>query len=436
MRIDIVHKHENQENKMSTFNVDYFRSLFPYLRAGKSVCLDAVGGTQVPDSVIEAITDHLTYRNGNKGGVFPRSVETDNMMDEAREIIKEFLNAREAAEIVFGGSSTTLAFSVSRSLGITWHPGDEIVVSRLDHDANVSPWVQTAEREGVKVKHFDIDDECQLGEEDLIKVLSNRTRLVAFCAASSSVGTRTKVKRLTEIAKAAGALVFIDAVAYAPHFPIDVQDWGCDFVTCSAYKFFGPHQAFLWGKREHLESLQAFKIQSAPSELPLKWLNGAQPYELIAGLKAAIEYIAHVGEMHPCHRSLFPAFSGRQLDIHAGMAAIESYETGLTWELIKAVKARPRYKIWGISDPERKSERIPTIAISLGAERSNDIARHLAERGIDLWSRSVYSRSLNERLGLEKTGEGGFIRVGLIHYNTSEEVGRFLEALDAYKPEI
>jgi cysteine desulfurase family protein (TIGR01976 family) len=416
------------------FDVEYFREQFPYFRsAAKTICLDGVGGTQVPDSVIKAVSDYYLYMNGNKGGIFPRSVDTDNMMDETRQIMAEFINAPDANEIILGPNFTTLTFNMSRALAKTWKPGDEIIVSRLDHDANVSPWVMAAEDAGVTVRHLDIEDgSCQLTEENLRKVLSDKTKLVAFCAASSSVGTKPDTKMLTKVAKEAGALVYVDAVAYAPHGPIDVKDWGADFVGCSTYKFFGPHMAFLWGKRDLLESLPAYKIRPAPNTLPLKWLNGAQTYELAAGAKAAIEYIAHVGEMNPTHQVRFPHFTGRQLNIHTGMAAIEDHESDLAWKFIAAMKERPNYTLWGITDEAQKDQRVPTIAVSRDGENSNDVAAHLANNGIDIWSRSVYSISLSERLGLEKTG--GFIRVGFIHYNTDWELEKLLNTLDDYKP--
>ncbi len=418
----------------SDFDVDYFRSLFPYFNGPrKTICLDGVGGTQVPQTVIDAIANYYLYTNGNKGGIFPRSRDTDQLMDETREIIADFINAPEADEIVFGPNYTTLTFGMSRALARTWKKGDEIIVSRLDHDANVSPWVAAAEDVGVTVKYFDIEEgSCQLTEENLLKVISDKTKLLAFCAASSSVGTRPDVKKLTTIAHKFGALVYIDAVAYAPHAPIDVQDWGADFVGCSVYKFFGPHMAFLWGRRALLEGVQAYKIRPAPNTLPLKWLNGAQTYELAAGVKAALEYIAHVGEKNPSFRSHYSQFKGRRLALHAGMAAIEAHEAALTWYFIDEMKKRSDYTLWGIIDEKDKAQRVPTIAVSRDGEQSNDMATYLAEKGIDIWSRSVYSISLSERLGLEDTG--GFIRVGFIHYNTFEEVDFLLKCLDEYRP--
>jgi cysteine desulfurase family protein (TIGR01976 family) len=418
------------------FNVAKFRQQFPALKETNAkkppIFLDAVGGTQVPQTVIDAITDHLLTKNGNKGGVFPTSVKTDEMMEETRKIVAEFINAPDSNEIIFGPNFTTLTFSISRSLAKTWKQGDEIILSRLDHDANVSPWVLAAEDAGVVVRYMDIDDNtCQINLENYKNVLSEKTKLVAFCAASSSVGTRTDVKTIARMAHEVGALVYVDAVAYAPHDSIDVQEWEADFVGCSSYKFFGPHVGLLWGKREYLEALPAYKIRPAPNEIPGKWMNGAQAFEIVTGAKAAIEYLAFVGKENPSFRKNYPQFTGRQLDIHAGMSAIAEYESSLTWRFIDEIKKRSRYTLWGVSDEKDKMWRVPTIAISLGNEQSDKIAKYLAKNNIYIWSRSVYSISLSERLGLEKTG--GFIRVGFAHYNTFEEVDTLLEKLDQYK---
>jgi cysteine desulfurase family protein (TIGR01976 family) len=358
-------------------------------------------------------------------------------MHETRKIVAEFLNVSDPNEVILDSNFTTLTFGMSRAFVRTLKPGDEIVVSKLDHDSNVSPWVRAAEDVGVTIRHFDIDDgTCQLTEDNLRKVLTERTKLVAFCAASSSVGTRPDVPRLAALAHQYGALVYIDAVAYAPHAEIDVEKWDADFVGCSGYKFFGPHFSFLWARRALLEALPAYKIRPAPNTLPIKWANGAQPYELAAGVKAAIEYIAHVGEKTPRYRSLFPTFSGRKLDIHAGMAAIEAYESQLTWKFIGEIKKRPHFKIWGIAEEQMKRERLPPVAISLAGVRPNDVATYLDQHGIDVWSRSVYSISLSERLGLEGPDNpqnvGGFIRVGLTHYNTFDEIDRLVETLDSF----
>lgn len=427
-----------------TYNVNAIRRKFSYFFGpSQSICFDGVGGTQVPDTVINAIKNHLLSRNGNRGGIFKRSRLCDDVVAETRLIVTEFLNGSDPREIMLGSNFTNQTFAISRALARTWKRGDEIVVSRLDHDANVSPWIYAAEEAGVTIRFCDIETEdlsCQLTPENLQAVLSERTRLVAFCSSSSSVGTRPDVKTLTRLAKEAGALVYVDAVAYAPHAPIDVADWGADFVGCSGYKFFGPHIGFLWGRAAILEKIDAYKIRPAPDTLPVKWENGAQPYELMAGLTAALEFIAEIGHSNPAYNSDFLHLSGRSLELHAGMAAIEAWEEGLTWRLIEEIKKRPHYKIWGISDPERRKERVPPIAISIEGVRPDDLARHLDDKGIDVWSRTVYSKSLSERLGLEspenRERRGGFIRIGLSAYNTWPEIERLLEAFDDLPPSI
>jgi len=426
------------------FDVDYFRRKFSYFYGpNKSICFDGVGGTQVPDTVINAIKNHLLYKNGNRGGIFHRSKLCDDIVDGTREIVADFLNASDPAEILLGSNFTNQTFAISRALSKTWNPGDEIVVTRLDHDANVSPWLYAAEDVGVTVRFADIDVDdlsCQVTPEYLEEVLSERTRLVAFCASSSSVGTRPDVKRLTELAHSVGALVYVDAVAYAPHAAIDVVEWDADFVGCSGYKFFGPHIGFLWGRRALLEQIDAYKIRPAPNLLPVKWENGAQPYELMAGLTAALKFVAEVGQRHPEHKADFPQLTGRKLDLRAGMAAIEAYELDLTWRLIDEIKKRPLYKIWGVTDRERAGERLPPIAVSIDGVRPDDLALHLDRNGIDVWSRTVYSISLSERLGLEtkenRERRGGFIRIGLNLYNTWDEIETMLQALDNLPREI
>lgn len=428
-------------------NPHELRELFPYFTdaAETSICFDGVGGTQVPATVVKAIADHLAYNNGNKGGIFRRSVETDKVMDDTREIIGEFLNAKHPHEIILGDNFTNLTFRISRALKETWQDGDEIIVSRLDHDANVSPWVRAAEDAGIAIKYLDIDDNtCQLNPERLKEIISDKTKVFAFCAASSSVGTRPDVKELTRIAKQHGALVYIDAVALAPHVPIDVQDWGADFVGFSAYKMFGPHMGALWGRKELLEEIEPYKIRPAPSTLPMKFLNGAQAYELAAGFKAALEYIAYVGEQNPSYKEKFSQFEGRQQNLFAGMAAIEDYESELTWYFIDEIKKRPDFKIWGITDEADKEQRLPPIAVSLAGASSNSMGYFLANRGIDVWSRSAYSVSLSERLGLEISNDpgagpdsvGSFIRVSFNHYNTKEEIDKLLTALDDFRVEL
>lgn len=398
------------------------------------IFFDGVGGSQVPYSVVNAIAGYLAHTNGNKGGVFPTSRTTDKIIYDTREAVADFINATSPEEIFFGQNFTTITFNVSRALALTWEAGDEIIVSRLDHDANVSPWVRAAEDRGITVKFVDIEDgSCKIRMDQLESLLNERTRLVAMCVASSSVGTMIDPQAVSRLCHKYGALVYFDAVAYAPHGPIDVQLWEADFVGMSAYKFFGPHLGILWGRRELLLNLPAYKIRAAPETLPDRWMNGAQPYELIAGVGAALGYLEQLGARHPEFNSKFPQFSGRRLRFKAAMSAIEEYESTLTWYAIEQLQKRPHFTLWGITDRSEIKYRAPVVALSLSNTPANDIATFLGAHGLFIWSRSVYSISLSERLGLERTG--GFLRLGILHYNTVSEIDTFLALLDRYVAE-
>jgi cysteine desulfurase family protein (TIGR01976 family) len=324
---------------------------------------------------------------------------------------------------------TTLTLHLSRAVGRTLRPGDEVVVTRLDHDANVTPWVLAARDAGATVRRVDIHPEdCTLDLEDFRRQLGPRTRLVAVGCAANAVGTVNDVRQLVRWAHEAGARVFLDAVHYAPHGPIDVQEWDCDFLACSAYKFFGPHVGALWGRRELLEELPAYKLRPVPDTLPDRWMTGTQNHEGIAGVAAAIDYLAEVGARHVEFRTGFPKMSGRRLDLHAGMAAIQKYEASLAKHLLEALAARPRFKVWGVTRGDQLARRVPTVALTLSNRPAEEIAEHLAARHIYVWSGNMYALELTERAGLE--AKGGFLRIGLVHYNTAEEIDRLLQALD------
>lgn len=383
--------------------------------------LDGPGGTQVPERVIEAITHYLTTCNANHGGVFTTSCESDHILHDAHEAVADLLNAPSAEEIVFGQNMTSLTFHLSRSLAKTWKPGDEILVTQLDHDANVSPWTLAARDAGATVKVVNIHPEdCTLDLDDLRHKLSSRTKLLATTCASNAVGTLNDVKRLAQLAHEAGALLFLDAVHYAPHGPIDVQEWDCDFLACSAYKFFGPHVGILWGRRSLLESLSPYKVRPAPRTTPDCWMTGTQNHEGIAGVAAAVEYLA----------SLQPwiAHVNRRFHVHANLIAIRDYETTLTRQLLEGLAARPRFRVWGLTDLHRLHERTPTVSITCRDRTPLQLAQALAEREIYAWNGNFYALNLAERLGLEE--HGGLLRLGLVHYNTAEEVERLLQALD------
>ncbi len=408
------------------FDVEASRRQFPALqqtREGRTpVFLDGPGGTQVPQRVIDAMTEYLTTCNANHGGVFTTSRLSDAILHKAHQAAADLLNAPSADEIVFGPNMTTLTFQVSRAFGRTLRPGDEVHVTRMDHDANVSPWVLAARDAGATVRFVDIHPEdCTLNLDDLRRRLGPKVRLLALTCASNAVGTVNDVRRITRLAHEAGALVYLDAVHYAPHGLIDVQDWGCDFLACSAYKFFGPHIGILWGRRELLMSLPAYKVRPATEELPGRWMTGTQNHEGLAGTVAAIDYLAGLAD------GTDPKAPRRQR-LDAAFAAIRDYESQLARRLLEGLNARPRFRVWGITRREQLDERVPTVSITAMDRTPLQIAEHLASREIYTWNGNMYALELTERLGLEE--RGGLLRIGLVHYNTFAEIDRLLQALD------
>jgi cysteine desulfurase family protein (TIGR01976 family) len=411
------------------FDVHSLRQQFPALQRSPEgtggllpVFLDGPGGTQVPQRVIDAVGHYLGTCNANHGGLFATSRASDAILHAAGGVVADLLNAPSPDEVVFGPNMTTLTFHLSRALGRTWKQGDEVLVTRLDHDANVSPWALAARDAGAVVGRIDIHPEdCTLDLDDLRRRLGPRTRLVAVTCASNAVGTLTDVRTVARLAHQAGALAFLDAVHYAPHGPIDVRDWGCDFLACSAYKFFGPHVGILWGRSELLRELPAYKVRPASESLPDRWMTGTQNHEGIAGVGAAVDYLAEIGAGSASQ-------GGRRPQLRSALEAIRSYEAGLCSRLLAGLRERPRFRIWGIPEPQRVAERVPTVAITCSDRTPEEVARHLAARHIYVWNGNLYAQELTERLGLEQ--RGGFVRLGLVHYNTAEEVDRVLRALD------
>ncbi len=408
------------------FDASSLRRQFPALnclRDGRpAVFLDGPGGTQVPQRVIDAVVAYLSTCNANHGGAFATSQESDRILDAAHAAVADLLNAPSPDEVVFGPNMTTLTFHLSRAIGRTLRPGDEVLVTRLDHDANVTPWALAARDAGATLRTCDVHPEdCTLDMDDLRRQLSPRTRLVALGCASNAVGTVNDVKTAARWAHEVGARVFLDAVHYAPHGPIDVQEWDCDFLACSAYKFFGPHVGALWGRRELLEELPAYKVRPAPETPPGRWMTGTQNHEGLAGVVAAVDYLREIGA------AAAPAADARGR-LRAAMTAIRSYEAGLGRRLLAALAERPRFRVWGITDPDRLGARVPTVALTMSDRPAERLAEHLAARHIYAWHGNLYALSLAERLGLE--GHGGFLRLGLVHYNTAAEVDRLVAALD------
>jgi cysteine desulfurase family protein (TIGR01976 family) len=392
--------------------------------------LDGPGGTQVPQRVIDVISDYLRHDNANTGGAYATSRHTDAMIAESRGAIADFLHCG-ADEVVFGPNMTTLTFAISRAIGRELKPGDEILVTRLDHDANVSPWLATAEDRGLTVRWAEIhDDDCTLDMADLASKINKNTRLVAVGYASNAVGTINPVKKIVQLAHNAGALAYIDAVHYGPHGLIDVVDLDCDFLVCSTYKFFGPHMGVLFGKREHLKRFRPYKVRPNTNAIPNCWEWGTLNHECIAGITACVDYIADLGR-HAASNSpsrVSNASQGsRRAAIEAAYAAIHEHERDLTERLISGLKKIPGAKIYGITDPARFHERCGTLALRIDGHTPLELSTKLGERGFFTWDGNYYALNLTEHLDVEKTG--GFLRIGLVHYNTTEEIDRLLSAL-------
>lgn len=409
----------------STFDVESSRRQFPALTrvtAGKpAVFLDGPAGSQVPACVIEAVANYLGNTNANHGGVFATSRESDHVLTEARRAAADFVGAADPDEIVFGANMTTLTFALSRALSKTWQPGDEIIVTQLDHDANVTPWVLAARDAGATIREVAVRvKDCTLDLDDLKEKLSPRTKLAAITCASNLCGTVTPLREIARLVQKHGALLFLDAVHFAPHRLMDVVRWDCDFLVCSAYKFFGPHVGVLWGKRELLSMLEPYKVRPAANELPDRWMTGTQNHEGIAGLRAAIDYLAEIGWR------LAIGAGARREAIVAAMEAIASYEQQLLHQLLLGLGTMGSIHLHGQKDLKKLDERVPTVAFSHKWLKPRTLAEKLAEQGIFAWHGNNYALRLSETLGLEPDGA---IRLGILHYNTAAEIDRTLDVL-------
>ncbi|MEP6600790.1 MAG: cysteine desulfurase-like protein [Nitrospirota bacterium] len=412
-------------------HLNWIRAQFPALgqkvNGEPVIYLDGPGGTQVPQRVIDATADYLARSNANTHGGFPTSRRTDAVIAAARDAMADLLGC-EADEIVFGTNMTTMTFAVSRAFGRELHPGDEILLTRLDHDANIAPW-STLEEHGAVIRLVDIDPkDCTLNMGDLRRQLNDRTRLIAVCYASNAVGTINDVTEIARLAHAVGALVFVDAVHFAPHGPIDVRALDCDFLACSPYKFFAPHVGVLYGKREHLIRFRPYKVRPATEDSPERWETGTQNHEGLAGVTAAIDYLAELGRrMGPNTGEV--RTGKRRLALLLAMEAIRGYERKLVEPLIRGLLAIPGVTVYGITDPARFDRRTPTVALRLAGQAPHELARLLADQGMFTWAGNYYAINLAERLGVETAG--GMLRLGLVHYNTAEEVTRVVDALRA-----
>ena len=405
----------------ATFDAAAARAQFPALAIrdeGRArVYLDNPAGTQVPRQVIDRTVECLTAKNANLGGYFRTTIEAGELVDLAHQACADFYNAASASEIVFGQNMTTLTLHMSRCLGKRFRHGDEIVLSRMDHDANVAPWLLLAEDLGLTVRWMDFDTETyEFPEDALTKVLSGKTRLVAMGMASNCTGTVNDAKRFAAEARAAGAIVYLDAVQYAPHYAIDVQDLGADFVVSSAYKWFGPHQGILWGREDLLKETFGYKVRPAGEDLPHKFETGTLSHEGMAGTLGAVEYLEQFGTGETRARRLASAWNN-----------MAGHENRITLRLIEGLKTFKGLTIRGITSANAMHRRVPTVSFTLEGHHPGDLAQAFAKDNIFVWSGHNYAIEPVSRMGL--MDKGGVLRVGLAHYNTEEEVDALLSSL-------
>ena len=405
------------------------REQFPSLKR-KDVFFDNPGGTQIAQQSLDRMQRYLLECNANHEGAFPTSRQSDAVLHEARVAMADFLNAPSPDEIVFGNNMTSITFNMSRALGRRLGPSDEIVITRLDHDANISPWLLIAEDRGCKVTWVDFDvEDGTLKQDEFAKAMERRPKIVAFGYASNALGTVNPARKLVRMAHEAGALVYVDAVQYAPHGPIDVSDLGCDFLVCSSYKFFGPHAAVLYGRLDLLNELKPYKVRPASDAAPYKFETGTQNHEGIAGVLGAIEYFEWLGAQFGAVDDVGEGgYAGRRLTLKKAMTAIRAYEFGLSRALIEAVEALPGTRIYGITDLRRLEERVPTVSFTMEGWQPRKLAERLAEEGFYAWDGNYYALAVTQRLGLED--QGGMVRLGAVHYNTLDEIARLGEALE------
>jgi cysteine desulfurase family protein (TIGR01976 family) len=396
------------------------REQFPALarsEGGRPVAyLDGPAGSQVSRRVIEAVAGYLASSNANTGGAFTTSRATDAMLDRARQTLADFVGAAEPDGIAFGNNATTLLLALSRAMARTWRPGDEIVVTQLDHDANVTPWVLAARDAGATVRTVPIlAAEAALDMDAMAAAIGERTRLVAVTAASNAIGSMPPVADVVRMAHRVGAEVVVDAVHCAPHRLVDVVAWGCDYTVCSAYKFFGPHIGVLWGRADAMARLPVYQVRAAGDELPYRWMFGTLNHEGIAGAAEAVDYLADLGECK----------GGRRAALVGAYTRIARHEQALCRRLLQGL-ARLPVRVWGIADPARVGERAPTVSFTHERRKPAEIAARLGEQGIYVWHGHYFALDLSVALGREPDG---MVRVGLLHYNTAEEVDRLLVAL-------
>jgi cysteine desulfurase family protein (TIGR01976 family) len=386
-----------------------------------TIFFDNPAGTQVPQPVIEAVVGGLTNAASNLGGYFPSTIAAGEIWEEAHAAMADFLGARSGCEIVIGPNMTSLTFQMSRALGQRFAAGDEVIVTRMDHEGNVSPWLHLARERGLEVKWLPFNrDTWRIEPEDLGALLSERTALVALNYASNLTGSINDVASLVAMARQAGALAYVDAVQFAPHGLIDVGALGADILACSSYKFFGPHLGILWGRDDLLEELDAYGLRCGPKTLPGRHETGTPQTELLAGLSATVDYFAWLGQQ-------VGADGSRRAAVAAAYAAFGAHETSLARQLIAGLQEIRGVTIHGITNPNRAAERVPTISLTHSGHRPANLARQLAEQGICAWSGHNYAYEVVRYLGLDENH--GVLRLGLAHYNTADEVDQTLAAL-------
>lgn len=407
---------------------DWVRDQFPALDMQYNdrpvLYLDNPAGTQVPQRTIDAISNYLMSANANTHGAFLTSRRTDVVIAAAREAMAAFLGASSPQEIAFGPNMTTLTYNVSRAMARLFSPGDEVIVSDLDHDANVTPWADLQER-GITVKRAPVNlEDCTLDLDALAKLITPKTKLIAVTYASNAVGTISELHTIRDLAHSVGAWLWVDAVHYGPHGPIDVQAIDADFLVCSSYKFFGPHLGILWGRAELLERIPEYQLRPAPHTVPEKFETGTKNHECLAGLVGTINYLADLGRLSA---GLPEGEGDLRSALVSAMTSIRAYETTFTAALLSGLQTIPNLKIYGITDPAHLSRRVPTFAFNIGDMPSGEVQRLLGEQGIFTWSGNYYALSIMQSLGLEE--KGGAVRIGAVHYNTLNELDRLIEAL-------
>ena len=404
------------------FPIDEIRARFPALSTGKDrIYFDAPGGTQICQPAIDRMVAHLRSGTANSGGAFVTSRETDALSEEAHQAVADLIGA-DPGEIAFGPNMTSLTLALSRALSRVWGEGDELVLTHLDHDANVAPWLLVARDKNMTVRWIDFDPATGMLDLDALPaLLSERTRLVAVGGASNALGTLNDIKHIAGIVKVKSqAFLFVDAVQSVPHISTDVRDLGCDFLACSPYKFFGPHQGVLWGKADILSGIEAYKVRPADANPPgHRFETGTPSFEAQGGVLGTIEYLDWLG-------GHFSDANSRPERLRAAMEACIAYEQDLGERMLAGLKAIPGVKLWGRPTMDG---RVPTFAITIDGHHPDDVAQRLAEQDIFVWSGHFYAVEVIARLGLEQAG--GLIRIGLCHYSTAAEVDRLLAALKA-----